>query len=233
MNENTDFSAEVQNKLDALPADIKAFVYSADMSKTIQDIGAKYKLHVDQIGALESEAAAVMIGLTKPEKFAENISDALGAAEPQSQEIAKDVNDLLFLRIREAMKKSSAERSVPASAPDKMPLAVAVPLNSISQSAAPILATPPTTITPTAPVLPSMPTTPTAAAVIGPTTTVIAKPTTPPPLSPDMHTAEVVMSNTIVQAAPTMPAAPAAPTAPVDPAQPLSYKADPYREPVE
>lgn len=87
---------------------------------------------------------------------------------------------------------------------------------------------------------PAVVATPPTPAVVGLTTQVIAKPTAPPPLSPDMHEAEKLLSTSTVQvpASPTtsqgaVPAPPVIPTAAVDPAKPQLYKADPYREPVE
>src|SRR5581483_5451989 len=99
-----EYSMEIQKRLDALPKDIQELVYSADMTTIVGQIGAKYKLHIDQVGALESEAVAVMIGLTKAEEFVSNLEDALGIPEEQAKRIETDINELLFVKIRESMK---------------------------------------------------------------------------------------------------------------------------------
>lgn len=97
---------EIEQRFNALPADVQAYVYSSDMLNTIQALGTKYQLHIDQVGALEAEAADVMTGFSKAEEFVANLKEALGVDDSKAQNIAKDINEQLFVKIRESMKGS-------------------------------------------------------------------------------------------------------------------------------
>jgi len=113
---------EIDKKMEALPQDIQGLVYSARMLDVIQGIGAKYKLHIDQIGVLEAEVADVMIGFTPAEKFVPNLVATLSLDKATAENIAKDINDELLIKIRESMKKSYYQ---PTAAPPPAPVAPA------------------------------------------------------------------------------------------------------------
>ncbi len=104
--ENEDvYAAEINERFKLLPEDIKTLVYSADMEKVLRDIGTKHQLHVDQIGDLETETVSTMIGMSPTEDFASTIADTLEIDAQKGAEIAKDINEQLFVKIRESLKK--------------------------------------------------------------------------------------------------------------------------------
>lgn len=222
---------EIQKKIDALPAEVKSFLYSKEMGAAVQQIGAKHQLHIDQIGALESEVAAAMIGVTEVNDLAENISDALNLDKGKSDLVAKDVGDQIFSKVRGSMKANTPPRppvqiqaapapQAAASAP--VPAATPIPVNT------PKPATLPAPTTPTMPKVDTM--------LSQPTVSVAPKPA-PAPTVPISPAASVTPSSTSTPApAPSAPAtppqAPAAPK-PEVPKPPSTYKTDPYREPIE
>jgi hypothetical protein len=226
-------SDEIQKLIDALPPEVKALLYSKEMDNTVQQIGTKHQLHIDQIGELESEVAAAMIGISQMQELPQNISDTLGVDMTKSNGIVADINLLLLDKIRSSMKKSDAEKSV------IMPSAMAV------SAAAPT----PTSTAPVAPAPVTTPVVPTPAATPLSTDMQIEPPEAPAPAkatppAPQMHEADVMLSEPTVslpkkiETTPTpMPvvAPTATPTAAkVEAPQPApSYKADPYREPIE
>lgn len=190
---------EIQKKIETLPPDIQALVYSADMHKTLIDIANKHHLHIDQVGKLETEAAAVMIGLTNQNSFVSELADALDLDTTKAEELVRDINDQLFLKIRESMKKLYSASPTPntartASTPQPVRTAVPTPATQV----------------------PAM---------------------TTPAKAPELHPADMMLSQPTVSAAPPAPPKPAAPpaaTAPAakpEPPKPGPYKADPYREP--
>ncbi len=117
---------EIDKKMETLPPDIQGLVYSAHMLDVIQSIGTKYKLHIDQVGTLEAEVADIMIGFTPAEKFVPNLMATLSLDQATAENIAKDINDELFIKIREAMKKLP-QNVVPAPAPAAPPAAPILP----------------------------------------------------------------------------------------------------------
>ena len=116
---------EIKAKFDALPADVKALVYGADMLNLIKNLGEKYKLHVDKLEALESETADVMTGFVKPEDFSKNLKEALGTDQQTADAIALDINNGLFVKIRDSLKKlygqGTAAASISSSSPSTTP----------------------------------------------------------------------------------------------------------------
>ncbi len=229
-NTESPLGKEIKEKFDALPQHLKDYVYSTEMSKVIQTIAAKHSLHIDQAGELEAETAAAMMGVTKVEELEENLASALELDAQKAAAVTKDINEMLFVKIREDM-KASAE---PKAAPDvpKMPLAAQLPV--------PTPASTPQVVMPSssAPVVPPAPA-PAAAPTVVPAPPPAPAPAPKPAMAPNLGAADAILSEKKVtpSAAAPIPAAPttpaASPVSKVDPTQPQNYKADPYREPVE
>jgi len=232
------FSPEIQKRIDALPAAAREFVTSPEMGKAVQGIALKHRLHIDQTGTLEAEVLAAVIGISDFEDFAENLADVLSVDTQKSEDIAKDTNDLIFIKIREKMKSSSEKRdekqvpSTPSAVQIPAPVFVAPPPSKDSNPSVVMPSSPKPAPTP---VVPNM--TPTSTSK-----TPSVPPITPKPaLAPDLTAADAILSEKKVTpptAASTTPTAPlatpaASPVPKVDPAQPQNYKADPYREPIQ
>jgi hypothetical protein len=207
MKKETYSPEEIEKRFESLPADIKALVYSAEMLNAIQNVGTKHQLHVDQVGTLESEVADVMTGFSLPEEFVPNLKESLGLDDTKTQAIAKDINDQLFIKIRESMKKASEQSSVPRQA--------------VPQPSAPSM---PPSAAPKTVVPPPVPSTPAAVPPVAP-------PTMPQtPKKPDLSPVDSMLERKNVTVPPPS-ATPATATPP--PGVPLAkpYATDPYREP--
>ena len=218
MDKDTYTPEEIQKKFDALPTDIKALVYSADMLNVTQTIGTKHQLHIDQIGTLEAETADVMSGFTKPEEFAANLAVSLNIDQQKAATLAQDVSDQLFVKIRESLKQ--LYRQGGSSAPTSPQLSVSMP----SQPPKSSLPSTPAVQPVQKPLAPA----PVSSAVLTP------KPQMP--LAPHPHDLTLVEKTVTTPATPTktpVPVAPPAQGAAVPPPKPTDYKSDPYREPPE
>ncbi len=149
------FSEEVKKKLERLPKEVQSFVYSAEMAALIQQVGQKHQLHIDQVGALEAETAAAMIGVTNPAEFVQNVADALEVDEGKSAAIAKDVNELVFMKVQSVMKAPSASSApaTPTPTPQAVPPTPIPPAPIAAPSPAP---TPAPAATPTPPPTPKV-----------------------------------------------------------------------------
>ncbi len=90
---------------DDLPADVQDAFTSVSVGKTIQEIGKKHQLHVDQISSLFDETGFIMIGATHPRNYIENIQSKLAIDVNAAKKIATDVNEQIFRPIRESLKK--------------------------------------------------------------------------------------------------------------------------------
>lgn len=88
-----------------LPEELKDAISSADTSERIIEIGTKHKLTVDKIGLVGNETARVMLGMTHPNHFIANLSDRLGIDKQKSRDIANDINEQIFKKVRDSLRK--------------------------------------------------------------------------------------------------------------------------------
>ena len=176
---------EIQKKFDSLPSDIKSLVYGADMLNLIQRVGEKYKLHVDQIGILETETADIMTGFSKPDEFVKNLMSSLSVDKTQADNIAKDINEGLFLKIRESLKRLYSEEKVPAA---QMP--PAAPVVTIKPTAPKLVEPHPADIMLTQKTVTTAPSAPMAPKPATPVAPVAPKPVAPPPVTPQPYKAD-------------------------------------------
>lgn len=229
---------EVQKRIEALPPEVSALLYSPEMLEIVKRVGAKQQLHIDQVGLLEAETGEVMLGFTSSKDYPEALMETLGVDRMKADAIAQDINDMLFVKIRDAMKKASANGDNSASAPQNPPAAEKSVVMPSAVKAAP----------PTPPAQ-----SPVAKVESVPLPVVLAstpqtKPVTPAPAPaqapmtpPAIPKVDVMLSQPTVSlpnpsvppAAPTT-AQPTPPPAKTEAPKPVPpYKADPYREPPE
>ena len=218
---------ETQDRFAKLPSEIKKLLYSQEMSIIIQKIGEKNQLHIDQTDALNTETGQVMLGFSNMEEFIEDIRDTLSVDQTKATAIAQDVNDMLFVKIREAMKNAGpVSNTTEQNTSERMPLSQVLPKTvPVSEPVTPLVPEVKPSFTPM--VVQPAPSAPAMSAPVAPAAPKV-----------DMHPADVALTQKTVSVAPAAPAA--ATPAPAQnsieqkavPPKPQDYKADPYREPV-
>jgi hypothetical protein len=214
MSTQRSFTAEeVQKKFDSLPAEVQDIVYSNELTLAIQSAGEKNKLHYDQMGRLEMETRNVLLGFTETNDFTQILTKVLEIEPDKAFAVVQDLNELLFNKIRDALKQTASA----ADKPDIIsnPPAIKPPLEEksvVMPSAAkvPTLAQP-VNAQPVAPIMPT-----------------IIKPAG----LPAMPHVDAMLSQPTVSIAPK-PAAPALETKTDTPKPGPIYKTDPYHEPVD
>lgn len=115
----------VTQRLAELPQGVRDAIQNADLQKKIASIGEKHKLHIDQIGTLESEVLLTMMGFTEAADFENHLQKNLGIDAAASATITADVNTDLLLPIRGAMQEFTAHGAKSAPAPSTMSTSVA------------------------------------------------------------------------------------------------------------
>jgi hypothetical protein len=223
--------AEIQQAYEAAPKEIRAIIDGPELLELIPTLGVKHHLHVDQMGVLEGEITDVLVGFEQSKDFTANVMAGLGVDETKAAAIAQDVNEMLFVKIREAMKKNaSSEKSVVMpSAAQTHPATTSAPAAETPTSPVPKLPTPPVVSIPAQAPRSPAPTTP-------PKPTILAN-------VPEAHATDTILSQPTVSLPPkpatppipasASPAAGAARATTPKPATPPAYKVDPYREPPE
>jgi len=126
---------EIIKKYKELPSDVRDAIFGVDSTKTIEEIGAKYKLTIDKMGDLSNEIRVLMIGVTEPKDFMPNISRRLGVDKKTAHDITAEVNDRIFSKIRESLKrihniKDEEENNEEKEKEDLRPKAVEAPMKA-------------------------------------------------------------------------------------------------------
>ncbi|MBI2628290.1 MAG: hypothetical protein HYW71_02575 [Candidatus Niyogibacteria bacterium] len=96
---------ELEKKYKQLPATVEEVIFSANAAKTLEEIRKKYKLQIDQLGILANETRLVMLGLTHPKDFINNLAEGLELNKEIAKNIAQEINQRIFYKIREELKK--------------------------------------------------------------------------------------------------------------------------------
>lgn len=100
---------ELNDIFDRLPEEIKDAIVSVDNARMISALGKKYNLHIDKVGEIAEETGLVLLGLTHPTEFVSNLTKRLGIDRIIASQIASDINDQVFLKVRELLKDIQKE----------------------------------------------------------------------------------------------------------------------------
>lgn len=217
MEEN--IQQKIEERLAELPAQVQEAIASSDFEERIRAICRTHNLHVDQMQAVADETTLAMLGFIDMDSLAAGLQEQAHLSAEQAQTVASAITAEVFVPIRESMKAWAVNRRNVSETASAIP-SVIMPSSSI-------------------PVVPPAPTPTTASSAI-PTPPPVPAPVPKPAAVPNLGAADAMLNEKKVTPPPAAAPAPAAPATPaaspmpkVDPAQPQTYKADPYREPVE
>ena len=96
---------QINERFQMLPSSVQDIVLSAEVADAIKEIANKNQLHIDTAGLLNEEITYVMVGAEKSVDFIKNLKIHLRLPEDKANTVARDVNEKIFLPIREALKK--------------------------------------------------------------------------------------------------------------------------------
>jgi hypothetical protein len=94
----------IKERFDTLPTMIQEVILSTHYEETLIEIGKQYNLNVEQLGILERETTLVMMGLTPTKDFETELTHELHVDKLKGAQIVKDINEKIFLKIRELLK---------------------------------------------------------------------------------------------------------------------------------
>jgi hypothetical protein len=114
---------QIKEAIRKAPAEIQAVIRDDETEQKIVDLGKKYNLHIDQMGQLDDEVLLILTGLSPYSNFTENIIKRLRIDETTGKNITTDVNNEIFLPIRESLKRLAGQNqpSTPVAAPTPAP----------------------------------------------------------------------------------------------------------------
>lgn len=93
-----------------LPEDVRKAITATPWKDKLAQISRKHNLHIDQEGHLGEEAVIVMFGLDHPDNLVYNIAQNVEVSKEKAEVIAEDLNNEIFLKVRESLKKIFEER---------------------------------------------------------------------------------------------------------------------------
>lgn len=121
---------QIQERFESLPPDIQQVVQGDAMVKRLEVIGRNHDLRIDGIGVLIEYSGLIMLGLIKSNEFVSHLQKQLNLSREQAETIAIEVDEQVFSRIRESLRKvqyqstgesrfGESEQEMPSSHPHK------------------------------------------------------------------------------------------------------------------
>ena len=96
---------QIAQMYDNLPEDLKDAIFGLEMNEIVERIGRENQLNIEQIGDLANETGMVMLGVTHPNEFIGNLDDRLEVDKEKARAIAGEINEQVFKKVRESLRK--------------------------------------------------------------------------------------------------------------------------------
>lgn len=125
----------VVSRYQELPEDLKSAMMSVSSAEIVYEIGKRYNLDIEKIGILAEEVGYIMLGLVEADNFVSDIKKLLVLEEGPALEIAREVNNKIFLPVRETLKNIYGD-NFPENITATEPKPKEEPAGIISQAAA-------------------------------------------------------------------------------------------------
>ena len=107
--------------MQTLPPVIRAYLVQGKHTTVAKSLMTKYGLRIDQAGVLEQEIILMIMGIDNPTEFTQALAGEAKLDQQTISSITKDVNEQIFVPLREEMRKDGM------SAEPKKPVAVVSP----------------------------------------------------------------------------------------------------------
>lgn len=101
------FEESVAQVMQTLPPPIRHYLGQGKYSVVANQLMTKYGLHIDQGGILEREIMLLLMGIENPDEFTQALADEAKLDVQTINNITKDVNDQIFVPLREEMRKGT------------------------------------------------------------------------------------------------------------------------------
>ncbi len=242
-----DVKKEIASRFALLPDDIKQVIMDDGYQMKLFTIAKDLKLTYDELGVIELETTMVLLGMTKPADFRDEIQLQLKKNDPEIDAIVREINNDVFNPIRASIdnlftnKKELgdyANTNVLKNVPGALGTLPPTPPVTVAPVAQPVQTQPQPTILKTTPQPMAPQSAPSLSAQekgVLESSGVVIHETTPIAKAPEVATPKIVSA-----LAPTMSASKVTdysivkPIAPSTQAQPQTVKSttDPYREPL-
>jgi len=127
---------EIEDAIKKVPKSIHDEISSGeDTAIVVAQIGQKYGLHIDQIGILAELNRNMLLGLIGPEEFLKELV-AAGVSDTDARQIMTEINQKIFVPLREQM-RSGAGNTQPVKSAEPTKPAMPMPSEATFRSPTP------------------------------------------------------------------------------------------------
>lgn len=113
---------EIKTRFELLPKEVQEMITSSNYQMQLFELAKKYKLTYDQLGELELETTATLLGMTKPSDFGVELAEALKIKKDVVDPLVKEISEQVFRPIRASLEKIYGEIGTMSSeAAEKIP----------------------------------------------------------------------------------------------------------------
>lgn len=98
---------QINERFQMLSPTVQDIILSVEIADAIKEITKKNDLHMDTAGLLNEEITYVIVGAEKSVNFVSNLKTKVHIPEDKVNSVAGDVNDKIFLPVREALKNAA------------------------------------------------------------------------------------------------------------------------------
>lgn len=109
-----DTKREIKTRFELLPKELQEIIVNDDYTKRLFDIAKTQKLTFEELGTLEIETTMVLLGMTKPADYRDELQGELKKNDAEIDAVVKDVNEKIFAPIRASLDKLYSAKKEPA-----------------------------------------------------------------------------------------------------------------------
>lgn len=92
------------DRIDKLPKELRDAIFAETTADKVFEIAKKYDLLVDKTGEMASEIGLLMLGVTHPNDFINNLAERMKIPKDEARKIADDINASIFAPVREHLR---------------------------------------------------------------------------------------------------------------------------------
>jgi hypothetical protein len=108
-----DVQEEVRQRFELLPEDLKKIITDDSYKTHLFNISKALKLTYEEMGILEVETTMVLLGMTSPMDYRDELQRQLKKNDPEIEEIVGAVNEEVFTPVRAALEKIYTDKKEP------------------------------------------------------------------------------------------------------------------------
>ena len=109
--ETSNIKSKPNELLEKLPKEIQNIIKESNYQAMLYAIAKENNLNVEQMGSLEKTVTDLMVGTIHPEEFEDALESNLKLPLEKIRKLVNDVNEKIFLKIRESLKLVNKPKS--------------------------------------------------------------------------------------------------------------------------